>query len=581
MNTTALLSVAGGNLAFIGMALFYIRYLRGLINQHALQAEQKERELKRRVLELQVLRSLGERVGYSLDLHKTLEVITDSLSGLVDFATVSYMTAGSEGRIILKNRVEKPVSRQFLDQVKQQMMTAFSLMTDQKLETGLIDETVSGSSLDDSLRTTVGSFFNLPLSINNRVVALINVSSPQAGLYGDEETTILYTILDQVSAQASKLSQVIENEKRRLSAMVSSLADGILMVNSALSVAVANPALVRLVGAGKVAGQVSADDNSGISFYDVVAAVGSKANLQAAVQQAMVEQKPLQLPEFELNGWAVQVAVEPVKDKFGYLLGAAVVFHDVTAARQLERLREDFTAMMVHELRTPLTVISYSSQEMLDDASHLQPEEITKNISIIKDTSAQMLTLVNQLLDVARIESGKFEVIKQEGDLKQLIDNTVVFFRPLAEQKHLGLSAEVGENLTRASFDKVRLGQAINNLVSNALKYTDSGSITISAKLDSGMIKLTVADTGDGIKTEDLPKLFSKFEQLGKGKTGERSGTGLGLVVTKGIVEAHGGTITAASAGPGKGTTFTIDLPGPVSATNASGSLSLNNPLAA
>lgn len=550
MHPLSLLIIAAGNITLGVIAWRYFKRFQKATLKHAAEVEAQDKELKHRVLELSVLRSLGERVGYSLDLRQILEVLIDSLSGVVEFSTISYILPGKEGRCSLKIRVAEGVSRGFLASIKEQILKDFSSMTEQNLYSGLVDETVSGSALDDSVSFPVGSYFNLPIVISGKVMALVNVASSKKGLYGDEETAVLYTILGQVSTQANKLIQVVENEKRRLSAMVASLLDGVMMVDLSFNPIVVNRILPDLLGLKIVS-----------SLYDVVAAIGTGTNFEAALRHSLSTQQPVRLSEIRLGEKALQIDVEPVKDKFGIVLGAAVIFHDVTARKQLERLRDEFTAMMVHELRTPLTTISYSTDMMLSDIGKMSSEQVGESIKIVQSTASHMLELVNELLDVAKIDAGKFQIVKKEDNLASLIADTVMMVKPMAEQKHLQLITSVAPNLPAISFDRRRIGQVLNNLFSNAIKYTDAGQIELSATARGSEILVAVKDSGEGILPEDLPKLFSKFEQLGKGKTGEKGGTGLGLVVTKGIVEAHGGKIWAASEGKGKGTTFSFMLP--------------------
>lgn len=552
MDPIALTLIAGGNLIFIGLFLAYLRKFKVMTRSHARQSEERERELKRKLLELQVLRSLGERAGYSLDLSQILEVIIDSLNGLMEFSTVSYMMLGlpNNNRIIYKIRVEKPVDRHFLDQVRNQMLNAFSAMAGVTLYRHPIDETVSGLSLDERVKTGVGSFFNLPLLIGGRAAALITVSSSTEGLYGDEETAILYTIMEQVSTQASKLVAVVENEKRKLSAMIASLTDGILMVDPRFNLLVINREAADLL-----------DLKGAINLLDIFTLIHPKADLRSSIQHALVSPQIVRLPQFELNGRVIQTEVEPVKDSRGEVLGAVVIMRDITVQKQLERLREDFTSMMVHELRTPLTTIAYSVENLLPNLSQAKAEEIGVNLKIIKETASNMLFLVNELLDAARMEAGKFEVVKAEGSLPSLIEEKINLFQPVADQKQLHLTAEIEPGLPDVFIDKRRLGQTLDNLLSNALKYTDSGYVTVKARVEGSRIVVSVADSGEGIEAADIPRLFSKFELLGKGKTGEKIGSGLGLVIAKGIVEAHGGKIWAESLGKGKGSTFSFSLP--------------------
>ena len=178
--------------------------------------------------------------------------------------------------------------------------------------------------------------------------------------------------------------------------MVASLADGVMMVDLGFNPIVVNRILPNLLGLKQVQ-----------SLYDVVAAIGTGADFEGALRHSLSTQQLLRLPEISIGEKAVQIDLEPVKDKFGIVLGVAVVFHDVTARKQLERLRDEFTAMMVHELRTPLTTISYSTDMMLSDIGKMTSEQVGESIKIVQSTASHMLELVNELLDVAKIEAGK------------------------------------------------------------------------------------------------------------------------------------------------------------------------------
>jgi signal transduction histidine kinase len=172
-----------------------------------------------------------------------------------------------------------------------------------------------------------------------------------------------------------------------------------------------------------------------------------------------------------------------------------------------------------------------------------------------------MLELVNDLLDVAKIESGKFDLNMQEYDIVEVIKEQVKTFTPQAETKHLALNFTAPEKY-KLKFDRVRVSQVFGNLISNSIKYTDAGQIDVSVNINSAEKQaiVSVKDTGIGVAREDLNQLFSKFKQL-RGSEHARKGTGLGLVVTKGIIEAHGGKIWAESAGENLGSTFFFSLP--------------------
>jgi len=178
-----------------------------------------------------------------------------------------------------------------------------------------------------------------------------------------------------------------------------------------------------------------------------------------------------------------------------------------------------------------------------------------------------MLEVVNDLLDVAKMETGKFDVISEVGDLKDAIRDRAEAFKSLASAKNLKITAEIEENLPKAYFDKVRIKQVLNNLLSNAVKFTKSGEIKIkvSCQEDKNIpmdILVAVTDTGIGIEPDEGNKLFSRFGQLVRGSRSlAAKGSGLGLYIAKGIVEAMGGSIWYESEGAGMGSTFYFTVP--------------------
>ncbi|MDO8429612.1 MAG: HAMP domain-containing sensor histidine kinase [Candidatus Daviesbacteria bacterium] len=549
ISVIALVFTVLGVILLGSLALLYINKFQKSLIRFRLESEKKERELKKRVLELQVLKSLTERVGYSLDLQIILETIISSLGGMVRFATISYMTFGLEGKLIFRCLAARPVTKSFLDQVRTQTLSSFTKLHNKTYQPTLVVDKITGDINSSDKEMKLESTYSLPIKINDSVAAILNVSNFQKDLYKEEDIQSLNTIIEQVSEHATKLSQVVENEKGRLLSMVSSITDGIIMVDPSFNILVANPAVRVLLGLTEV------------TMVTLQTALANKVDLHKVILQAWTDQKVLSLGEIEVNQKFIQMAVEPVRDAGGSPIGVVVILHDVTEEKHLQKLREEFTSMMVHELRTPLTAITYSTSDLLSSNGKIQPDYLQKNLNIINSTTSQMLELVNELLDVAKIEAGKFQIVKQSNDLKSLIEERVATLLPIANKKNIQLQAEFGTLIPVFPFDRTRIGQVVTNLLSNAIKYTDSGEVRIITSLNEGHAQISVVDTGEGIRPEDLSKLFSKFEQLGKGKTGEKVGTGLGLVIARGIVEAHGGTVTVESKGQGLGTTFVFTLP--------------------
>ena len=516
-------------------------------------------ELQQKVYQAEVLKEISERIGYSLDTTKIVDIITGSLGSLLNYDTVAYMLLGQDDKVVFKCHVENPVNHEFVEEVKQKMLLSWQAILNQKDPVKIGDESVTGNLLDEDLKVKLESFFNLPVIISQKLVGLINVASAQKGKYGSEQASVLYAIINQAATAVSQLQYLLESEKNKLSAIIFSLTDGVITVDLSNQLTLYNPVVLDIL-------EIHASDNPGskLTMYDIVDSLAGKVDLRTKIEQAVAENKTITLPEVVLKNKAVQMTISPVKNSQGQTIATSVLFHDITTEKSLEKLRQEFTAMMVHELRAPLTAVRWSSESMLKNlsaASGVDPAKIKDTVVTIETASNNMLELVNDLLDLAKIEAGKFELNIQEYDIVELINEQSKVFKIQAETKHLGLNVITPEKFS-FKFDKIRIGQVLGNLISNAIKYTDAGQIDVNLEVNENEKKVIVGvkDSGIGIPREDLAQLFSKFKQL-TATDRSRKGTGLGLVVSKGIVEAHGGEIWAESAGENLGSTFYFSLP--------------------
>jgi signal transduction histidine kinase/CheY-like chemotaxis protein len=227
----------------------------------------------------------------------------------------------------------------------------------------------------------------------------------------------------------------------------------------------------------------------------------------------------------------------------------------------LEKLKADFNAMIVHDLRAPLTSIMSGVAIIEDGLVGPVTEEQKTWLSKIESSSHKLLDLINDFLDLSKIEAGRLDLTKEEMRIADLARASLEDFAVLSREKKIALSSRV-DAACRVVADRGRLGQVFSNLLSNALKFTpEGGAIEIGAHAQSAAeIKLWVKDTGVGIPASEMENLFDKYRQTQSGKSSKHKGTGLGLAICKMIVESHGGKIWAESA-EGKGTTFFFTLP--------------------
>lgn len=229
--------------------------------------------------------------------------------------------------------------------------------------------------------------------------------------------------------------------------------------------------------------------------------------------------------------------------------------------KEADRLKSEFMANMSHELRTPLNAIIGFSELLLDGIDGNINDVQRTDLTHILESGQHLLGIINDILDLSKIEAGRMELVKEEVDLSGIIGGVVSVAKTLIKGKDIKLTVQTEEGLPTITADGKKLKQIILNLISNAAKFTERGEISIKAGLTGGQnFLISVRDTGVGIREEDIPKVFEKFRQIDMSSTRNKGGTGLGMAITKRLVEMHGGTIWLESK-VGVGTTFYVKLP--------------------
>jgi signal transduction histidine kinase len=512
---------------------------------------EKERKQKQRLYEIAILKEIQDRIGYSMDIDKIIDIITGSLKNIFPYSTASSLLL-KDDRLVFKTYVEESVNHDFINQVKQKMLNALTTLTNAKLPSQ-IDDSLSGNILDDTNYVAIASYFFVPITIKDRVVGMISVASTKPHAYKDEETTVLYQIVNQASLALNKLQNILTTEKSKILALVGSLADGVFMVDTANNLIVINDAAKDFL---KITSQSP-------TVSDVLSAFPATSSLSLQLEATMAKSLGHE-EEVVLGEKTLQVFITPVlnpdpkaKEE---VIGASVLLHDITLERSIGKMKEEFSNIMVHELRAPLSAMKASAELVMNQDDKLSSDERRKLLTLIETQAITLLDQVGAILDAAKLEAGKFQVNKTTQSLNDLIVEKIDMFRPLAQDKKITLQKEVPPTLPQIPFDKYYTSQVLNNLLSNSLKFTpEGGSITISAQIEDDTVRVSVKDTGIGIAKDKQGKLFSKFAQV-VGHTNPSLGTGLGLYIVKGIIEAHGGKVSLVSE-EGKGTTISFTLP--------------------
>jgi two-component system, OmpR family, phosphate regulon sensor histidine kinase PhoR len=331
--------------------------------------------------------------------------------------------------------------------------------------------------------------------------------------------------------------------------LFNSMIEGLLLLDADGRIQLANRAFIKLFGVGA--------ELRGKIVLEVV-----RQHELAELIEKVAAQKQVLGYELKLGGLSerwLQINAAGVFDSEGKKQGTIVVFHDLTRLKQLEHTREEFVANVSHELRTPLSLIKGYVETLLDGAKD-NPEVETKFLQTIQRNSERLQFLIEDLLTISELESGRLKMNLQSVRLRPLVERVFEDFKTQAEARHVALKNEVPELTARADSD--RLQQVLGNLIGNAIKYGRAdGRVGVSGRLlNSNTIELCVQDDGPGIPTAALERVFERFFRVDKARSREQGGTGLGLSIVKHIVQSHGGKVWARSE-LGKGAEFYFTLP--------------------
>ncbi len=391
--------------------------------------------------------------------------------------------------------------------------------------------------------------------IRDMIGAIADGHRPPSFIQHDErEWQQIALGLEKLALQRERLESQISREGFNLQAILSSMSEGVMVVDVDRVIRLANRSLLELFNLK------TAPVNRG-ALHTL-----RNAEIDAVLREAIARGEP-QSREIDLAAPSRRLAINaaPVRDSGGAILGVAATFHDMTRIQQLEQVRQDFVANVSHELRTPLSIFQ-GYVEMLRDYPDQPKEEIAAALDVLFKHSKRLNLLVEDLLTLARLESHeheqKVEPIAPAAFLESVKRDWTLKFQ--AAGIHFGL--EVGEQLPGICGDGFQLEQVFNNLLENALKYTPTGGhVTIQAERalmsDGGVeLEIRVADTGSGIPSADLPHIFERFYRADKARSRALGGTGLGLSIVKHIIHSHNGTVRAESR-LGAGSTFILRLP--------------------
>jgi two-component system phosphate regulon sensor histidine kinase PhoR len=358
---------------------------------------------------------------------------------------------------------------------------------------------------------------------------------------------------ERLRAEAARSLRDVATEKSKVRTIMNSMSYGTVVTDREGRIVLLNPAASRMLR------------------------IETKACLEKPLSEAVVNEKLMEAvqgvvspknpevttisQEFQMGDSFIRAHTAAVKSEEGEVLGTVTVLEDMTYLLELDRMKGNFIAMVSHELRSPISAIGQNINLILDGAAGDTTEKQRHLLTRAKKRSKGLLDLIADLLEISKMEAGVTMQCKEPLQVEEVVRTVVELMEGEARNKGLSLAAEFHQSLPPVLGDRDNLERVFTNVLSNAIKYTpEGGKVAIEVSTDGDDVKTVVRDTGIGISKEDLPRIFDKFSRIKSEKTRGIVGTGLGLFIAKGIVDAHLGSIAMESE-EGKGTSVTVLLP--------------------
>ncbi|HHY46919.1 MAG TPA: cell wall metabolism sensor histidine kinase WalK [Firmicutes bacterium] len=486
----------------------------GLMNNHADRPEVKQ--------------ALAGKTGTSTRFSRTI------------LSTMRYIAVPviSDGKVVAVVRLAVPLTEinRTRDRIRSRLMVA-----------AFISILLSG-----------GIAYLLARSLAEPLRDMITVASRIAG--GDFSKRVRITARDEIGCLADALNhmadrlsttiQEMSEERNKIKAILASMADGVVAVDSDNRIILMNRAAEQMFGIteGAAYGRKFLE---AIRNYELVEALSGATRGEVHSAEFKV---------FSPNERILRVSATCIESTSDQPAGVVAVIQDVTELRRLEQLRTEFVSNVSHELRTPLTSIKGFVETLLDGAME-DGSTATRFLGIIQNEANRLERLISDLLDLSRIESGQIALRKVPCHLDKLTQSVCTFLHGQADAKQLSLEINIPADFPQVPADKDLLRQVFINLIDNAIKYTPAGGRVIIYGSDSGdSVTIHVEDTGVGIPKAHLSRLFERFYRVDKARSRELGGTGLGLAIVKHIIDRHGGKVWIESE-VGKGTRVSFTLP--------------------
>lgn len=470
----------------------------------------------------------------------------------------------------------EPARRKALRVVRDRCVEIFGTLTSRTLGEDALTVDITGERLLMDTHDQAASIFtHVPIRIERRIVGVVLVETRDPVSPGDEKQ--MYFSAGRAAETVRRLSVQRDNERRRLGLMVEAMADGLVFTDAGTEQVLINPSARRMLGIPGDQRVTSGDISSKLGFHPRELVSDRARGSTEAIRE-----------EIRVGDRAFHSIISPVRNRSGKLVGVVIVLRDITEAKDLSQRQSAFVSVVSHELRTPLTSIAGVVDIMLSEVPGRVSSRQRRYLEMARDSCNQLNAIVDDLLDVARSDQDQMSIQFEPLRLDEMCHEVVKHFRSQAKNKNLSLRVTGQGKDIRIVGDAARLNQVLYNLMSNAINFTPDGGMIKVEIFDSSVVKdrvgVSIFNSGEPIPREARERIFAKFEQLEDASTRKVGGAGLGLPISRSIIEAHGGRIWAESMENGTRFVFTLpvapDIEHPEDDLDASAQSSWDNPQA-
>jgi len=530
------------------------------ISESKIKLETMNEALGKRSKELVALKEFSDKLVAAIDMKEIIKITANYFSIFLNFSVVNFLVynPGDKSDLNYTSFSKEEVSENFVEKTKSDLIKFMRDYKDDELRavskiTQMIKPRHMGKDLNNESEDTPEIIRYFPLLIKNKCFGIIQIVLKEKNKLKQEEIGLINAIILAFTFSIDRLQSLIMFQQMKTKALVESLSDGILMFGTNREIELVNPAFQKNIG----------EKEKLLSLFGVYKLLPN-IMLHEKVNLALLEGKSSQINEVVFRDKFYEIFVTPVKDIKKNIIGGAIIFHDITYLKEMDQLKTEFVSVASHQLRTPLTAIKlFTDMVYRGEVGELNKEQ-KDYMGNVKESTDRMVMLVNDLLNVTRIESGKLRVEAVPTDVIVFIKNIIAEAKPLAvERNQKIIFSPEKRNWHKIPFDQGLLRQVIHNLITNALRYSPDniGEVNVVLKKENDdFFLISVKDNGIGIPKEAQKNIFEKFFRADNAIKAVTEGTGLGLYVSKMITHSAGGKIWFKTK-KSRGTTFFVRLP--------------------